>query len=46
MRRGLGGYFAYYNHERPHQALGYQTRAEVYSDKRRDLVAAGDDGRP
>jgi putative transposase len=28
--RGLGRYFAFYNCERPHQALGYSTPAEVY----------------
>lgn len=28
--RGLYRYFAYYNRERPHQALGYLTPAEVY----------------
>ena len=34
-RSGLGRYFAFYNHERLHQALCYHTPAEVYG------VAAG-----
>jgi putative transposase len=29
-RRGLGRYLVFYNQERPHQALGYRTPAEVY----------------
>jgi putative transposase len=29
-RKGLGQYLAFYNEERPHQALGYRTPAEVY----------------
>lgn len=29
-RHGLGRYFPFYNHERPHQALGYLTPAAVY----------------
>jgi len=29
-RQGLGQYFAFYNGQRPHQALGYRTPAEVY----------------
>jgi putative transposase len=29
-RAGLTRYLAFYNHERPHQALNYQTPAEVY----------------
>ena len=31
-RAGLGAYFAFYNHERPHQALAYRTLAEVYGE--------------
>ena len=29
-RNSLGNYFRFYNAERPHQALGYRTPAEVY----------------
>jgi len=29
-RLGLGRYFTFYNHQRPHQALDYRTPAEVY----------------
>lgn len=29
-RRGIGEWFEFYNHRRPHQALGYRTPAEVY----------------
>ena len=29
-RRELGAYFRFYNEQRPHQALGYRTPAEVY----------------
>ena len=28
--RNLSGYFRFYNEERPHQALGYKTPAEIY----------------
>ena len=31
-RHGLGQYLDFYNVERPHQALGYRTPAEVYFD--------------
>ncbi len=41
-RRGLDRYFAYYNHERPHQALGYQTPAAIYAAKRQEVAAARD----
>ena len=30
LERGLAAYFAFYNHERLHQSLGYRTPAEVY----------------
>ena len=29
-RRGLGAYFRFYNDQRPHQALGYRTPADVF----------------
>lgn len=29
-RRGIGEWFEFYNHRRPHQALDYRTPAEVY----------------
>lgn len=29
---GLAQYFAFYNAERPHQSLGYQTPDQVYLD--------------
>jgi putative transposase len=32
LAQGLGRYFAFYNEERLHQALGYRTPAEVYGE--------------
>jgi putative transposase len=29
-RAGIGRWFQFYNHERPHQSLGYRTPASVY----------------
>ena len=30
-RRELSAYFRFYNYQRPHQALGYRTSAEVFN---------------
>ena len=35
LTMGLGDYFPFYNEERQHQSLGYQTPAEVYLSGRR-----------
>lgn len=34
-RAGIGRYFAFYNDERPHQALGYQTPAAFFDGARK-----------
>ena len=33
-RAGIGAYLSFYNTERPHQALGYRTPAQVFDDGR------------
>lgn len=33
LTRGLASYFQFYCHQRPHQALGYRTPAEVYGER-------------
>jgi putative transposase len=39
-RHGIGRYFRFFNHERPHMALGYQTPAAFYDSARRTPEAA------
>jgi putative transposase len=41
LRRGLGRYFPYYNEQRPHQSLDYQTPAAVYRQGRAAEKSAG-----
>ena len=40
-RIGLGNYFRFYNTERPHQALGYRTPAEVFTSTPVDPTNGG-----
>ena len=35
LQGGLEKYFQFYNHERPHQALDYQTPASAYFQRKR-----------
>ena len=42
-RQGLTQYLTYYNDERPHQSLGYQTPAQVYFDTERIPHDKGDE---
>jgi hypothetical protein len=35
---GINWYFQFYNHERPHQSLGYRTPFEVYSEGRSERM--------
>ena len=38
-RTGINAYLEFYNRQRPHQALGYQTPAEVYQHGQEERVA-------
>ncbi len=35
-REGIGGYFGFFNEERPHQSLGYRKPMDVYRDSLRE----------
>lgn len=32
LEGGISAYFTFYNHQRPHQSLGYQTPSQIYSE--------------
>ena len=44
-RAGLGAYFAFDDHERPHQALAYRMPAEVYGEVPAPALASAGSGR-
>ena len=39
-RTGINAYLEFYNRQRPHQALGYRTPAEVYQNGQEEKEAA------
>ena len=41
-RRELGAYFRFYNDQRPHQALGYRTPAEMFHGEQAVRVEESD----
>ncbi len=46
-RSGINAYLEFYNRQRPHQALGYRTPAEVYQNGQEEKeVAAPEAGLP
>ncbi len=46
-RTGIDAYLEFYNRQRPHQALGYRTPAEVYQNgQEQKKVAAPEAGLP
>ena len=43
-RTGINAYLEFYNRQRPHQALGYRTPAELYENGQEEKVAAPEAG--
>ena len=44
-RTGINAYLEFYNRQRPHQALGYRTPAEVYQHGQEERGAAAEESR-